>query len=171
MDSSAVGKLDPSTITTLIIATAALIATGLVAAAAAFIVVGRAAFHASSPAAAGSFGLLFLALPALSTIVFIVLATATLTAMGVIPANGCIAIFSSVASFVLGAEMMRTLRDFIPKPQPLASGEFSTIRLRLLKIAVRIKETASRVRLAFAANCPDAELFRSLVGALLLRPT
>ena len=67
--------------------------------------------------------------------------------------------------------LMRTLRDAIPKPQPLASGEYSTIRLRLLKIAVRIKETASRVRLAFAANCPDAELFRSLVGALTLRPT
>jgi hypothetical protein len=67
--------------------------------------------------------------------------------------------------------LMRTLRDAIPRPQPLASGEFSTIRLRLLKIAVRIKETASRVRLAFAANCPDAELFRGLVGALTLRPT
>ena len=26
-------------------------------------------------------------------------------------------------------------------------------------------------RLAFAANCPDAELFRSLVGTLVLRPT
>ncbi len=67
--------------------------------------------------------------------------------------------------------LMRTVRDTIPKPQPLASGEFSTIRLRLLKIAVRIKETASRVRLAFAANCPDAALFRDLVGALILRPT
>jgi hypothetical protein len=66
---------------------------------------------------------------------------------------------------------MRMLRDAIPKPQPLASGEFSTIRLRLLKIAVRIKETASRVRLAFAANCPDAKLFIDLVGALILRPT
>jgi hypothetical protein len=67
--------------------------------------------------------------------------------------------------------LMRTVRDTIPKPQPLASGEFSTIRLRLLKIAVRIKETASRVRLAFAANCPDVELFRDLIGALILRPT
>jgi hypothetical protein len=36
---------------------------------------------------------------------------------------------------------------------------------------VRIKETASRVRLAFAANCRDAELFRDLIGALILRPT
>ena len=49
--------------------------------------------------------------------------------------------------------------------------EFSTIRLRLLKIAVRVRETASRIRLAFAANCPDAELFRELIGALLPRPT
>ena len=67
--------------------------------------------------------------------------------------------------------LMRTVRDAIPKPQPLASGEFSTIRLRLLKVAVRIKETASRVRLAFAANCSDAELFRGLFRSLTPRPT
>jgi hypothetical protein len=67
--------------------------------------------------------------------------------------------------------LMRTLRDAIPQPQALASGEFSTIRLRLLKIAVRINETASRIRLAFAANCPDAALFRGLVSTLILRPT
>ena len=67
--------------------------------------------------------------------------------------------------------LMRTLRDAIPQPQPLASGEFSTLRLRLLKVAVRVRETASRIRLAFAANCPDAGLFRSLIWSLTLRPT
>src|SRR5208283_4293834 len=67
--------------------------------------------------------------------------------------------------------LMRTMRDAIPGPQPLAKGEFSTIRLRLLKVAVRIKEPATRIRLAFAANCPDAALFRGLIGALNLRPT
>ena len=67
--------------------------------------------------------------------------------------------------------LMRMVRDAIPRSQPLASGEFSTIRLRLLKVAVRIKEAASRIRLAFAANCPDAALFRGLVGTLILRPT
>src|SRR6266849_2292207 len=67
--------------------------------------------------------------------------------------------------------LMRTIRDAIPAPQPLASGEFSTIRLRLLKIAVRVHETASRIRLAFAANCPDAELFRGLILSLAPRPT
>ena len=67
--------------------------------------------------------------------------------------------------------LMRMLRDAIPWPQKLASGEFSTIRLRLLKIAVRIKETASRVSLAFASNCPEVALFRGLVGTPILRPT
>jgi hypothetical protein len=67
--------------------------------------------------------------------------------------------------------LMLAVQNAIPKPQPLASAQFSTIRLRLLKIAVRIKETTSRIRLAFAANCPEAELFRGLVGALIPRPT
>jgi hypothetical protein len=67
--------------------------------------------------------------------------------------------------------LMREVRDAIPQPQKLANGEFSTLRLRLLKVAVRIKETASRISLAFASNCPDAALFRGLVGTLILRPT
>jgi hypothetical protein len=67
--------------------------------------------------------------------------------------------------------LILTVRDAIPCMQPLASGEFSTIRLRLLKVAVRINEAASRIDLAFAANCPDAALFRGLIGALVPRPT
>jgi hypothetical protein len=67
--------------------------------------------------------------------------------------------------------LMRTIRDAIPKSEQLASGEFSTIRLRLLKIAVRVRETESRIKLAFAANCPNAELFRDLIGWLIPRPT
>ena len=66
--------------------------------------------------------------------------------------------------------LMRLMHDAIPRQQPLAKGDFSTLRLRLLKVAVRIKETASRVRLAFASNCPDAALFHGLVGTLILRP-
>ena len=63
--------------------------------------------------------------------------------------------------------LVLTVRDAIPKPRDLATAEFKTIRLRLLKIAARVIETAGRVRLAFAAACPDADLFRGLVGALL----
>jgi hypothetical protein len=58
--------------------------------------------------------------------------------------------------------LMLKLRDAIPRPQPLASAEFTTLRARLLKIAARITETASRVRIAFAAACPEAALFASL---------
>ena len=67
--------------------------------------------------------------------------------------------------------LMRSMQDAIPRQQPLAKGEFSTLRLRLLKVAVRIRETASRIRLAFAANGPDAALFRGLVTTMILRPS
>ena len=50
--------------------------------------------------------------------------------------------------------LMLTVRDTIPKGHALATAEFATIRLRLLKLGARIIEMASRVRLAFAAACP-----------------
>jgi len=64
--------------------------------------------------------------------------------------------------------LMLTVRDAIPKPQPLATAEFTTLRLRLLKVAGRITETATRVRIAFAAACPEAELFRGVARSLQL---
>ena len=63
---------------------------------------------------------------------------------------------------------MLTVRDAIPKPQRLATAEFTTLRLRLLKTAGRITEIATPVRLAFAAACPEAELFRGLARSLQL---
>ena len=63
--------------------------------------------------------------------------------------------------------LMLTVRDAIPKVRELATAEFATLRLRLLKIAARVVETASRVRLAFAAACPEADLIRCLPAALL----
>ena len=62
--------------------------------------------------------------------------------------------------------LMLTVRDAIPKPQALATAEFTTLRMRLLKIAARITETATRVRIAFAAACPEAELFRGVARSL-----
>jgi hypothetical protein len=67
--------------------------------------------------------------------------------------------------------LMRMIRASIPKGEPLATGEFSTIQLRLLKVAVRVRETGTRIKLAFAANCPNAELFRDLICSLIPRPT
>lgn len=67
--------------------------------------------------------------------------------------------------------LMLSVRDAIPKSHPLAKAEFTTIRLRLIKIGARINETAARVRVAFAAACPDAGLFRLLTAALALNST
>jgi hypothetical protein len=66
--------------------------------------------------------------------------------------------------------LLLATRAAIPKLHPMARAEFATIRLRLLKIAARISETATRVRIAFAAACPEAALFRSLADALCCRP-
>ena len=65
--------------------------------------------------------------------------------------------------------LMLAVRDAIPKDRDLAKAEFATLRLKLLKIAARVVEMASRVRLAFAAACPEAELFASLPAALMPR--
>src|SRR6202046_2340185 len=54
--------------------------------------------------------------------------------------------------------LMLKLRDAIPRPQPLATAEFTSLRMRLIKIAARIVETASRVRVAH----PQAALFATL---------
>ena len=59
--------------------------------------------------------------------------------------------------------LMRLLSAAVPASEPLATADFDTLRLRLLKVAVRVRETASRVRLAFAANCPDRDLFERLL--------
>ena len=62
--------------------------------------------------------------------------------------------------------LMLTVRDAVPKAHALARAEFATLRLRVLKIGARIRETAHRVRIAFAAACPEADLFRDLAIAL-----
>jgi hypothetical protein len=67
--------------------------------------------------------------------------------------------------------LLQTIQGAIPRRDALASAELSTIRLRLLKVAVRVRETASRIRLAFAANCPEASWFRDLISSMIPRPT
>src|SRR5215468_1407982 len=65
--------------------------------------------------------------------------------------------------------LLLDLRAAIPSWIALQHTEFATIRLRLLKIAGRIIETASRIRIALASCCPEAQTF-SLV-ALKLQPS
>jgi hypothetical protein len=66
--------------------------------------------------------------------------------------------------------LMLTVREAVPTAHRLARAEFATIRLRLLKLGTRIRETAARVRLAFAAACPEADLIRHLATALAPAP-
>lgn len=108
-------KITPEILHLLIQCATTIICIAFIGAAACFIIVGKTAYGASSPSAAGSFGLLLLAIPSISTIVLIVLATAALTAADLIKPEGCVAIFSSIASFVLGAESQKR-RDKKPTP-------------------------------------------------------
>jgi len=66
--------------------------------------------------------------------------------------------------------LLLAVRNAVPSVRDLAKAEFATIRLRLLKIVVRVEETTSRVRLTFAANCPEAALFTGLANALRRPP-
>lgn len=81
-------------------------------------------------------------------------------------ANQVSLIFHAVAYWLI-----QTIQATILRGEALASAEFSTLRLRLLKVAVRVRETTCRIRLAFAANCPDTSLLRDLIRSLIPRPT
>ena len=62
--------------------------------------------------------------------------------------------------------LLLALRSAIPQAAPLARAEFATLRLCLIKIGARVVEKAARVRIHFASACPDAALFRMLIGRL-----
>lgn len=65
--------------------------------------------------------------------------------------------------------LMHTVRAAIPEAHALARAEFHTLRLRLLKIAVRVVEHASRIRAHLPTSMPDKTLFRAV--ALGLSPS
>ena len=62
--------------------------------------------------------------------------------------------------------LMWRLRQALPQSTALRAAEFATIRLRLIKVAARVIETATRIRIAFASACPDAKLFRHVALSL-----
>jgi len=67
--------------------------------------------------------------------------------------------------------LMHTLRAAIPSGHALAKAEFNTLRLRLLKIAARVVEHGSRIRVRLPSSCPDAFLFRQIVLGLTPAPS
>jgi len=62
--------------------------------------------------------------------------------------------------------LMWKLRHAMPTTATLKNAEFATLRLRLIKVAARVIETASRIRMAVASACPDAALYRSIAVKL-----
>ncbi len=62
--------------------------------------------------------------------------------------------------------LMWSLRQALPQTTALGAAEFATIRLRLIKVAARVIETATRIRIALTSACPDAALFRHVALSL-----
>jgi len=65
--------------------------------------------------------------------------------------------------------LMHTVRAAIPQGHAFAKAEFNTLRLRLLKIAARVVEHASRIRVHLPSSCVEKTLFRGI--ALGLSPS
>jgi hypothetical protein len=62
--------------------------------------------------------------------------------------------------------LLLAMRNAVAKHSPLATAQFATIRLRLIKIAARVVEGAARIRVFLPTACPDRALFRALAGRL-----
>jgi hypothetical protein len=60
--------------------------------------------------------------------------------------------------------LLHTLRVTAPKHSYWRTAEFTTLRLRLIKIAARVIESVARIRVSLPTACPDAAIFRMLVG-------
>jgi hypothetical protein len=60
--------------------------------------------------------------------------------------------------------LLHTLCAAAPKRSSWRTAEFTTLRLRLIKIAARVVEGAARIRLWLPTACPDAAIFRLLAG-------
>lgn len=67
--------------------------------------------------------------------------------------------------------LMWRIQQAIPKTTALAAAEFATLRLRLLKVAARVIETSSRIRIAFASACSEAGVFTAIATSLRPAPT
>jgi Transposase DDE domain group 1 len=55
--------------------------------------------------------------------------------------------------------LMHGVRAAIPRTNPLASGEFATIRERLIKIGARVIEHIARIPVQLPTSCPEGTLF------------
>jgi hypothetical protein len=63
--------------------------------------------------------------------------------------------------------IMHALRSRLPKTSPLARAEFTTLRLRLIKIAARIIEHAARIRAHLPTSCPERNAFADIAASFM----
>ncbi len=58
------------------------------------------------------------------------------------------------------------LRTAMPKRSCLAVAQFDTLRLRLIKIAARVVELKTQIRLSMPTACPEQAIFRLVLGRI-----
>lgn len=63
--------------------------------------------------------------------------------------------------------IMHALRARLPATNPLARCEFTTLRLRLIKIGARVIEHAARIRVYLPTSCPERTIFAQLAAAFM----
>jgi Transposase DDE domain group 1 len=66
--------------------------------------------------------------------------------------------------------LMHSLRDLAPKPSFWRHAQFDTIRLALLKVAARITEMQTRIRIALPSGYPYQDSWRLLAGRAAKQP-
>jgi hypothetical protein len=62
--------------------------------------------------------------------------------------------------------LLYALRAAVPARSAYATAEFTTLRLRLIKLAARVVEGAARLRVWLPSACPDAALITKLAGRM-----
>ena len=62
--------------------------------------------------------------------------------------------------------LMWGLRAAMPKRSSLAGAQFDTLRLRLIKIAARVVEMKTQIRLHMPTACPDQRILRIVLGRI-----
>ena len=62
--------------------------------------------------------------------------------------------------------LMWGLRAAMPKRSRFAGAQFDTLRLRLIKIAARVVEMKTQIRLHMPTACPDQRILRIVLGRI-----
>jgi hypothetical protein len=62
--------------------------------------------------------------------------------------------------------LMWSLRALMPKRSPWRIAQFDTLRLRLIKIAARVVELKTQIRLHLPTACPDQAILRVVLGRI-----